>query len=57
MPQRALIAKPVNGGDYARELADIMKTAPQREGSLASPWIVQERLVPPEVRVYWIAGK
>jgi hypothetical protein len=57
MAQRRLIAKPVNGGDYTRELGDIMKTAPHRDGSLAAPSFVQERLVPPEVRVYWIAGR
>jgi hypothetical protein len=55
--QQQLIAKPVNGGDYTRELADVMSGAPQREGSLAAPSFVQERLVPPEVRVYWIAGR
>jgi hypothetical protein len=57
MTERRLIAKPVNGGDYTRELGDIMKTAPHRDGSLAAPSFVQERLVPPEVRVYWIAGR
>jgi hypothetical protein len=57
MPQRRLIAKPVNGGDYTRELPDILETAPHRDGCLAAPSFVQERLVPPEVRVYWIAGK
>lgn len=55
--QRQLIAKPVNGGDYTRELSDIIKTAPHRDGSLAAPSFVQERLVPPEVRVYWIADR
>jgi hypothetical protein len=57
MAQRPLIAKPVNGGDYTRELSDIMEDAPHREGGFAAPSFVQERLVPPEVRVYWIAGK
>jgi hypothetical protein len=52
-----LIAKPVNGGDYTRELSDILKTAPQREGSLPAPSFVQERLVPREVRVYSIGGR
>jgi glutathione synthase/RimK-type ligase-like ATP-grasp enzyme len=52
-----LICKPVNGGDYTRELPDILKTAPHREGSLSAPSFVQERLVPPEVRVYSIGGR
>ena len=51
------IAKPVNGGDYARELGDVMRGSDQRYGSLAAPAIVQERLVPPEVRIYAIAGR
>jgi len=55
--QQPMIAKPVNGGDYTRELAEIMQTAQQKEGSLAAPSIVQEQLVPPEIRVYWIAGR
>jgi len=51
------ITKPVNGGDYARLLADVLKNAPHRDGAHASPAIVQEQLVPPEVRVYSIAGR
>lgn len=51
------ITKPVNGGDYAREMADVLRVAPHKNGSLAAPSIVQERLVPPEVRVYGIAGR
>ena len=41
------ITKPVNGGDYARELAAVLEIAPQKDGSLAAPSIAQERLVPP----------
>jgi hypothetical protein len=52
-----LIAKPVNGGDYTRELPDTLKNAPHRQGSLPAPSFVQERLVPPEVRVYSIGGR
>jgi glutathione synthase/RimK-type ligase-like ATP-grasp enzyme len=52
-----LIAKPVNGGDFTRELPEIMSVAPQRDGAFAAPSFIQERLVPPEVRIYWIAGR
>ena len=55
--RQQLIAKPVNGGDFTRELDDILTTAPHRDNSLAAPSFVQERLVPPEIRVYWIAGR
>jgi hypothetical protein len=54
---RRLIAKPVNGGDYARELPDVLKIVTHKGGSLPAPSIVQERLLPPEVRVYGIGGR
>lgn len=54
---RRLVVKPVNGGDYTRDLADVLATAPRRGVSLAAPSIVQERLVPPEIRVYGIGDR
>ena len=54
MEQRQLVVKPVNGGDYTKELREALETAPVLNSSLASPAIVQERLTPPEVRVYRI---
>ncbi|HKY05535.1 MAG TPA: hypothetical protein VJQ56_11630 [Blastocatellia bacterium] len=54
---RELIVKPVNGGDFARDLKDVLAAAIVSSGSLASPGIVQERLVPPEIRVYKINGR
>ena len=49
---RALVAKPVNGGDYTRELSEVLRAAPVLDSSLPAPAIVQERLTPPEIRVY-----
>ncbi|MDH3600538.1 MAG: hypothetical protein OEU26_12960 [Candidatus Tectomicrobia bacterium] len=54
LEQRALVVKPVAGGDYTQELPDVLDTAPVVNGSLPAPAIVQERLVPPEIRVYRI---
>jgi hypothetical protein len=54
LAQRALVVKPVTGGDYTRDLPDVLGTAPVVRGSLAAPAIVQERLAPPEIRVYRI---
>jgi hypothetical protein len=54
LEQRALVVKPVAGGDYTRDLPDVLGTAPVLHGSLPAPAIVQERLVPPEIRVYRI---
>jgi hypothetical protein len=54
---RPLIVKPVNGGDYTHELPEVLARAPRRGPGLAAPAIVQERLIPPEVRIYGIAGR
>ena len=51
------IAKPVAGGDLARPLDDAMAMATRRPGPFAAPAIIQERLVPPEVRVYVIGDQ
>ncbi len=55
--RRALIVKPVTGGEYTKKLSDILSGAPMMAGSLAAPAIVQEELVPPEIRVYRIDGR
>lgn len=54
LEQRTLVVKPVTGGDYTRNLPDVLDTAPVVYGSLPAPAIVQDRLVPPEIRVYRI---
>ena len=46
------VAKPVAGGEYTQKLADALAAAPRRENALAAPAIVQETLVPPELRIY-----
>ena len=51
---RDKIAKPVAGGDLARPLDDAIAMASRRDGPFAAPAILQERLVPPEIRVYVI---
>jgi glutathione synthase/RimK-type ligase-like ATP-grasp enzyme len=57
LARHELIVKPVNGGDFARDLREVLPGAAQVAGSLASPAIVQRRLVPPEIRVYRIDGR
>jgi hypothetical protein len=52
-----LIAKPVNGGDYTRELSEVLRAAPVQGSSLPAPAVVQEQLVPPEVRVYRVGER
>ncbi|HEX2686311.1 MAG TPA: hypothetical protein VHN14_06820 [Kofleriaceae bacterium] len=51
------IAKPVAGGDLARPLDEAMAMATHRAGPFAAPAIIQEQLVPPEVRVYVIGDQ
>ncbi|HYK01760.1 MAG TPA: hypothetical protein VE974_08390 [Thermoanaerobaculia bacterium] len=46
------VVKPVAGGDYCRELADVLPSTDERGRAAASPAIVQERLEPPELRIY-----
>jgi hypothetical protein len=46
------VVKPVAGGDYCRELAGVLPSTEERGRAAASPAIVQERLVPPELRIY-----
>jgi len=54
---RAMIAKPVPGGGYCQPLEEALAQAPERDGRTASPAIVQNRLEPPEVRVYGVGGR
>jgi glutathione synthase/RimK-type ligase-like ATP-grasp enzyme len=54
---RPRVAKPVNGGDYTRELSEVLRAAPVLDSSLPAPAIVQERLVPPEIRVYRVGER
>jgi glutathione synthase/RimK-type ligase-like ATP-grasp enzyme len=51
------IVKPVNGGGYCERLDEILAATESREGAAAAPAIVQAELVPPEVRVFGVAGR
>jgi glutathione synthase/RimK-type ligase-like ATP-grasp enzyme len=57
MEKRELIVKPVNGGDYTKEIKEVLQTTTVLNQTLAAPAIVQEQLVPPEIRVYRINGR
>ncbi len=50
------VAKPLNGGDYTKTLRDVLSRTEVRGNALAAPSIVQEQLVPPEIRIYGIGG-
>jgi hypothetical protein len=54
--EAAFVVKPINGGDYCRALPDVWPSTEIRAGVAATPAIVQEKLVSPDVRVY-VIGK
>lgn len=54
---RGHVAKPVAGGGYCRRLPELLRDTELRDGVAAAPAIVQPELVPPEVRVFSIAGE
>lgn len=51
------VAKPVAGGEYTQPLSTALEAAPRRGNALAAPAIVQETLVPPELRIYRIGTR
>jgi hypothetical protein len=51
------IVKPINGGAHTQRLDAVTAAVPSRDGVLAAPAIVQEELVPPEVRVFRVGEK
>lgn len=52
LPDQPKVVKPVNGGGYCETLSEVTKRTQLVDGRAAAPAIVQQRLVPPEVRVY-----
>lgn len=53
----AWIVKPIGGGDHTRTLEDALVEARGADFGFSGPAIVQERLVPPELRVFAVAGR
>jgi len=51
-----MIAKPVPGGGYAQKVEELLERTERRAGRSAAPAFVQQRLVPPEVRVYGVGA-
>jgi hypothetical protein len=46
------VVKPINGGGYCEPLAEVLERTPLKDGRAAAPAIIQQRLVPPEIRIY-----
>lgn len=51
------VVKPIDGGALCEPLEDVLARTPEQDGVAARPAIVQERLVPPEVRVYVVGPR
>jgi len=54
---RSGVVKPINGGGYCEPLADVLERTPVKDGRTAAPAIVQQRLVPPELRLYVVGDR
>jgi hypothetical protein len=51
------VAKPVGGGDFCYDLAELLPRVQFRNGAASVPSIVQNRLVGPEIRIYVIGDR
>jgi glutathione synthase/RimK-type ligase-like ATP-grasp enzyme len=54
---RSGVVKPINGGGYCEPLAEVLERTSVKDGRMAAPAIVQQRLVPPEVRLYVVGDR
>lgn len=52
-----MIAKPVPGGGYTQMVGELLRNTERRDGKSAAPAFVQQRLVAPEVRIYYVGGR
>ena len=51
------VVKPINGGGYCEPLAEVLERTPLKDGRAAAPAIIQQRLVPPEIRIYAVGNQ
>lgn len=51
------VVKPINGGGYCEPLVEVLERTPLKEGRAAAPAIIQQRLVPPEIRIYAVGNQ
>lgn len=55
--QASKVVKPINGGGYCETLTEVLERTPLKDGRAAAPAIVQEQLVPPEIRIYAVGDR
>ena len=51
------VVKPINGGGYCEPLTEVMERTSLKDGRAAAPAIIQQRLVPPEIRIYAVGDQ
>ncbi len=51
------VVKPINGGGYCEPLTEVLERTTFKEGSAAAPAIIQQRLTPPEIRIYAVGDR
>jgi glutathione synthase/RimK-type ligase-like ATP-grasp enzyme len=51
------VVKPINGGGYCEPLTEVLERTSLKDGRAAAPAIIQQRLVPPEIRIYAVGDR
>ena len=51
------VVKPINGGGYCEPLTEVLERTTFKDGRAAAPAIIQQRLTPPEIRIYAIGDR
>lgn len=54
---RNKIVKPINGGGYCESLAEVLEHTQFKDDRTAAPAIIQQRLVPPEIRIFAVGQR
>lgn len=54
---RDKVVKPINGGGYCESLAEVLEHTQLKDDRTAAPAIIQQRLVPPEIRIFAVGDR
>ena len=51
------VVKPINGGGYCESLVEVLEHTQFKDNRTAAPAIIQQRLVPPEIRIFVVGER
>lgn len=51
------VVKPIDGGGYCESLAEVLEHTQFKDDRTAAPAIIQQRLVPPEIRIFAVGAR